>query len=57
MRLKPSGAHAHFQDNPLQRAQREVNTLACHFVFDLDGKLESYGRLLLGQELGSGAFF
>lgn len=55
--VEASGAHAHFQDNPLQRAQRDVNTLACHFVFDLDGKLESYGRLLLGQELGGGALF
>ena len=55
--VEASGAHAHFQDNPLQRAQRDVNTLSCHFVFDLDGKLETYGKLLLGQELGGGALF
>ena len=55
--VEASGAHAHFQDSPLQRAQRDINTLACHYVFDLDGKLDSYGRLLLGQELGAGAFF
>ena len=55
--VEASGAHAHFQSSPLQRAQRDINTLACHFVFDLDGKLESYGRLLLGQELEGGAFF
>lgn len=55
--VEASGAHVHFQDNPLQRTQRDLNTLACHFVFDLDGKLESYGRLLLGQELEGGALF
>ena len=55
--VEASGAHAHFQDSPLQRAQRDINTLSCHYVFDLDGKLDSYGRLLLGQELGGGAFF
>ena len=52
--VKANGAHAHFQDNPLQRTQLDLNTLACHFVFDLDGKLESYGRLLPGQELEGG---
>jgi 3-hydroxy-9,10-secoandrosta-1,3,5(10)-triene-9,17-dione monooxygenase len=55
--VEASGAHAHFQDSPLQRAQRDVNTLSCHYVFDLDGKLDAYGRLLLGQELEGGAFF
>ncbi len=55
--VEASGAHAHFQNSPLQRTQRDLNTLACHFVFDLDGKLESYGRLLLGQELPGGALF
>ncbi len=55
--VEASGAHVHFQNNPLQRTQRDLNTLACHFVFDLDGKLESYGRLLLGQELKGGALF
>lgn len=55
--VEASGAHAHFQDSPLQRAQRDINTLSCHYVFDLDGKLDAYGRLLSGQELEGGAFF
>jgi 3-hydroxy-9,10-secoandrosta-1,3,5(10)-triene-9,17-dione monooxygenase len=45
-----SGAGAHFHGNPLQRALRDVNMLSCHAVFDLDGRLETYGRLLLGLE-------
>ena len=45
-----SGAHAHFTDSPLQRALRDVNMLSCHAVFDLDARLETYGRILLGME-------
>jgi len=43
-----SGAHAHFQSHPLQRAVRDVNTMACHVVFDLDARLETQGRTALG---------
>lgn len=49
-----SGAHAHFQSHPLQRALRDVNTLSCHVIFDLDARLETHGRLLLGLEAGTG---
>ena len=48
-----SGASAHFQSDPLQRSLRDLNTLACHVVFDLDGTLEMYGRTLLGLDPGS----
>jgi len=47
-----SGASAHFQSHPLQRAQRDVNTLSCHAIFDLDHRLESLGRAMLGLPLG-----
>lgn len=47
-----SGAHAHFQSSPLQRAWRDVNTLSCHVVFDLDARLEAFGRMLLGLDPG-----
>ncbi len=50
--VEASGAHAHFLDSPLQRAQRDLNTISCHVVFDLDGRLESFGRLLLGLDSG-----
>ncbi len=45
-----SGASAHFQSHPLQRAVRDVNTLSCHLIFDLDARLEVFGRTLLGLE-------
>jgi 3-hydroxy-9,10-secoandrosta-1,3,5(10)-triene-9,17-dione monooxygenase len=50
--MEASGAHAHFLDHPLQRALRDVNTISCHVVFDLDGRLEALGRLLLGKDPG-----
>jgi alkylation response protein AidB-like acyl-CoA dehydrogenase len=46
--VEASGAHAHFLDNPLQRIHRDVHTLSCHTVFDLELAAEQYGRLLLG---------
>ena len=45
-----SGASAHFESHPLQRAVRDVNTLSAHTVFDLDQRLEDYGRTRLGLE-------
>ena len=42
-----SGAHSHFLDSPFQRVWRDVNTMSCHVVFDLDSKLQTYGRTLL----------
>lgn len=47
-----SGAHVHFLDHPVQRALRDVNTISCHTVFDLDNRLEAFGRLLLGLDPG-----
>lgn len=46
--VEASGASAHFLDNPLQRALRNINTASCHTVFDLDVSTEMYGRLLVG---------
>ncbi len=45
-----SGAKAHFLNDPLQRAKRDVDTMACHVVFDLDQRLESLGRSRLGLD-------
>lgn len=47
-----SGASAHFASHPLQRAVRDVGTLSCHAIFDLEARLEIYGRTLLGREPG-----
>lgn len=46
-----SGARSHFLDDPLQRAARDLNTLAGHIVFDCDRAAEIYGRVALGLEL------
>ena len=46
--VEACGASAHFLDNPLQRALRDLNTASCHTVFDLDLSTEIYGRLLVG---------
>jgi alkylation response protein AidB-like acyl-CoA dehydrogenase len=46
--VEACGASAHFLDNPLQRALRDINTASCHTVFDLDLSTEIYGRLLVG---------
>ncbi len=48
--VEACGASAHFLDNPLQRALRDLNTASCHTVFDLDLSSEIYGRLLVGLE-------
>ncbi len=45
-----SGASAHFQEHPLQRAVRDVNVMACHVAFDADARHELYGRMLLGLD-------
>lgn len=46
-----SGGSTHFLNNPMQRALRDVETLSSHMVFDLDQRLEVFGRALLGLEL------
>jgi len=48
--VEASGASAQFTHNPLQRIQRDLNTLSCHTVFDQDTGGELYGRVLLGLE-------
>src|SRR5262249_47391162 len=43
-----AGAGAHFLDDPLQRASRDINMMASHVVYDLDTSLELQGRAMLG---------
>jgi alkylation response protein AidB-like acyl-CoA dehydrogenase len=47
-----SGASAHFQTHPLQRAVRDANVASCHVAFDRDAQSELLGKLLLGLEVG-----
>lgn len=46
-----AGASGHFQDSPLGRAARDINTVGAHIVFDLDARLELHGAALLGDEI------
>ena len=46
--LAASGASAHFLDNPLQRAKRDVDVLAGHVIFDYDTSRELAGALSVG---------
>lgn len=43
-----AGARAQFEQHPLQRFQRDINTLRGHVVFDLDGTMELAGRAMTG---------
>ena len=47
--MEASGASAHMRTHPLQRIHRDIHTISCHAVFDLDSSAENYGRLLLGM--------
>jgi 3-hydroxy-9,10-secoandrosta-1,3,5(10)-triene-9,17-dione monooxygenase len=48
--MEASGASAHLRPHPMQRIHRDVHTLSCHTVFDLDIGAENYGRILLGLD-------
>ena len=49
--LEASGASAHFLDNPLQRAKRDVDIAAGHVVFDYDLSRELSGALSVGARI------
>ncbi|MFB4315294.1 acyl-CoA dehydrogenase family protein [Actinomadura sp. 21ATH] len=43
-----AGASAQFSASPFQRAQRDVNTISSHVVFDPDATYALYGRIEMG---------
>ena len=49
--LNASGASAHFLDNPLQRAKRDVDVLSGHVIFDYDTSRELAGALRIGVKI------
>lgn len=49
--LESSGASAHFVDNPLQRAKRDVDIISGHVVFDYDVSRELAGALAVGAKI------
>ncbi len=48
-----AGASTHLENHPLQRAARDLSTLASHVIFDADATAEVYGRVLLGLPPGT----
>jgi alkylation response protein AidB-like acyl-CoA dehydrogenase len=46
-----AGASVHFLDHPLQRTQRDLNTLCGHVMFDRDTSQELFGSVAVGMEL------
>ena len=48
-----AGASGHFLDNPIQRASRDINTAACHVVFDKNARYGDYGAVLFEQPVKS----
>lgn len=50
--LEGAGASVHFENSPLQRISRDLNTLRGHVVFDWDRAASLAGRLELGGEPG-----
>jgi 3-hydroxy-9,10-secoandrosta-1,3,5(10)-triene-9,17-dione monooxygenase len=49
--LEASGASAHFLNNPLQRAKRDVDVLSGHVIFDYDASRELAGALAIGLKV------
>jgi alkylation response protein AidB-like acyl-CoA dehydrogenase len=45
-----AGAKAQFKSHPLQKFQRDINTISGHVVFDMDTTMELQGRVQLGME-------
>jgi alkylation response protein AidB-like acyl-CoA dehydrogenase len=48
-----SGAHAVYDESPLQVLYRDLNTACHHAAVDFDGTAEMYGRLALGLPPGT----
>lgn len=48
-----AGASAHLETSPLQRMHRDIETLACHTIFDGDATAELAGRVMLGMDPGT----
>ena len=50
-----AGSRAYFLDSPIQRFQRDVNSLATHAIFDYDSLGNLYGGVLMGQGVPPGS--
>jgi 3-hydroxy-9,10-secoandrosta-1,3,5(10)-triene-9,17-dione monooxygenase len=50
-----AGSRATFLDSPIQRFQRDINSLAGHAIFEFDHTADLYGGLMMGGELPDNA--
>lgn len=50
-----AGSRATYSDSPIQRFQRDVNSLVTHAIFDIDAMGDLYGGVLMGQDVPPGA--
>lgn len=48
---RDAGSRGTFKDSPIQRFQRDINSLATHAIFDLDSVADLYGGVMMGQEV------
>jgi hypothetical protein len=45
-----AGAKAYYDESPIQRFQRDIETIKGHVVFDIDRASVQYGRVALGLD-------
>ena len=48
---REAGSRATYADSPIQRFQRDVNSLVTHAIFDVDAMSDLYGGVLMGQDV------
>ncbi|MGH7841013.1 MAG: acyl-CoA dehydrogenase family protein [Candidatus Binataceae bacterium] len=51
--MAAAGGTAHYDHVPLQRYFRDMETLCNHGILDAGNNLELYGRMLVGEDLGT----
>ncbi|MGE3245953.1 MAG: acyl-CoA dehydrogenase family protein [Beijerinckiaceae bacterium] len=52
---REAGSRSIYLDSPVQRFQRDANALATHALFDMDQTGDTWGHILMGQDLPQGA--
>jgi len=50
-----AGSRATYLDSPIQRFQRDINSLAGHAIFEMDHTADLYGGVMMGAELPDNA--
>ena len=50
-----AGSRAKFLDSPIQRFQRDINSLASHAFFNFDTSADLYGGVMMGADIPDNA--